>query len=103
MTVTITPQTIITAFAVISAATGIALYFAKMVRWVDKQNKQDTKLGSLEDKHDEDMRAVQKELSIIIQAQLACLKGLQEKGCNGPVTKAIDMLETYLNKTAHEQ
>ena len=103
MTVTITAQTIITAFALLGAIVGITLYFVKAVRWFDRQKKQDKDIKNLEHKHTEDMKAIQKELSIITQGQLACLKGLQEKGCNGPVTKAIGMLEDYLNTTAHEQ
>lgn len=103
MIVTLSPQTVITAFAFIGALVGLAVYFAKLVRWVDRQKKQDTNLQLLESKHNEDIKAVQKELAIITHGQLACLKGLQEKGCNGPVTEAIEMLEKYLNKTAHEQ
>ena len=34
--------------------------------------------------------------------QFACLKGLQEQGCNGPVTEAVNRIEEYLNKKAHE-
>lgn len=103
MTVTISAQTIITAFALLGAIVGITLYFVKAVRWFDRQKKHDKELKKLEQKHADDMKAIQKELSIITQGQLACLKGLQEKGCNGPVTKAIEMLEEYLNITAHEQ
>ncbi|MBR6604634.1 MAG: hypothetical protein IKK92_01980 [Prevotella sp.] len=103
MTVTISVQTVITAFAFISALVGLVVFFAKAVRWFDRQKKQDKELHTLEDKHNEDMKAVQKELAIITRGQLACLKGLQEKGCNGPVTDAIKMLEEYLNTTAHEQ
>ena len=33
---------------------------------------------------------------------LACLKGLKEQGCNGPVTAAINKIETHLNQRAHE-
>jgi hypothetical protein len=31
----------------------------------------------------------------------ACLSGLKEQGCNGPVTQALDALEKHLNKQAH--
>ncbi len=34
---------------------------------------------------------------------LACLKGLKEQGCNGPVTAALDKLEKHLNQAAHEE
>ena len=31
------------------------------------------------------------------------MKGLKEKGCNGPVTAALDKLEKHLNQAAHEE
>ena len=102
MQITLTWQTIITASAVIAAIVGIAAAFAGLVRWVDKQKKQDKDLKDLHDKHDTDMAAVKQELSLIIDSQLACLKGLQEQGCNGPVTAAINKIETHLNQRAHE-
>ena len=34
---------------------------------------------------------------------LACLKGLKEQGCNGPVTEAIDKIQKHINKQAHDQ
>ena len=34
---------------------------------------------------------------------LACLKGLKEQGCNGPVTEALHTLEKHLNQSAHGQ
>jgi len=33
---------------------------------------------------------------------LACLKGLHEQGCNGPVTHAIEEIEEHINKQAHK-
>ena len=33
--------------------------------------------------------------------ELACLKGLKEQGCNGPVTEALNKLEKHLNQAAH--
>lgn len=39
---------------------------------------------------------------ILLKAQLACLKGLKEQGCNGPVTKAIGDIEAYLLKKSHD-
>ena len=32
----------------------------------------------------------------------ACLKGLKEQGCNGPVTEAINKIEKHLNLQAHK-
>ncbi|EKC77057.1 hypothetical protein OBE_00546, partial [human gut metagenome] len=31
----------------------------------------------------------------------ACLKGLKEQGCDGPVTQAIGDIENYLIKKTH--
>ena len=38
---------------------------------------------------------------ILLKAQLACLKGLKEQGCDGPVTQAIGDIENYLIKKTH--
>lgn len=102
MHITLTWQTIITAAAVIAAVVAIAANFAKIVRWADKQKKQDDDIKELHDKHDADMASVKQELALIVDSQLACLKGLQEQGCNGPVTAAINKIETHLNQRAHE-
>ena len=34
---------------------------------------------------------------------MACLRGLKEQGCDGPVTAALDKLEKHLNQAAHEE
>lgn len=39
---------------------------------------------------------------ILLKGQLACLKGLKEQGCNGPVTHAIDDIENYLMTKSHD-
>lgn len=103
MQVTLTWQTIITAAAVLSALIAIVAYFAKIVRWFDKQKKQDDTLVEIKDKHSADIAAIQKEQQVVVYGLLACLKGLQEQGCNGPVTDAINKLEKHLNKAAHEE
>lgn len=38
----------------------------------------------------------EKERKLLLKAQLACLKGLKEQGCNGPVTESIEEIENYL-------
>jgi hypothetical protein len=91
MQITLTWQGIITAGAVLAAVIAIVAYFAKAVRWVDKQNEQEEKI-----------KALQEEQALLVHGVLACLKGLKEQGCNGPVTAAIDQFEDYLNKKAHE-
>ena len=60
-------------------------------KWFLKQEKQDN-----------DIKAIKEEQTILTQGVLACLMGLKEQGCNGPVTEAIDRIETYLNEKAHK-
>ena len=38
---------------------------------------------------------------IILQGLLACLKCLQEQGCDGAVTNSISQIENYLMKKSH--
>lgn len=39
---------------------------------------------------------------ILVNGVLACLKGLKEQGCNGPVTEGIKQIEEYLMKKSHD-
>lgn len=112
ITLTITPQTIITASGVVGALLLLVGYFAKGVRFVDRQRTQDEDLSGLQSKHETDMKAMTKALrdefsainheqEILTIGVLACLRGLSEQGCNGPVTKAIEVMEAHLNAKAH--
>ena len=49
----------------------------------------------------EDMHGINEEQTLLTYGVLACLKGLKEQGCNGPVSEAINKIEKYLNKKAH--
>ena len=91
MVVTITWQHVLTAAAVLGALAAIIGYFARGVRWVDRQKAQDKELAELKE-----------ELTLLTYGILASLKGLKEQGCNGPVTEAINKIEKHLNKKAHE-
>lgn len=92
MTLTLTWQTVITVAAVLAAAGGIGAAVARVVRWLDRQKAQDR-----------DLDAIREEQTLLTYGVLACLKGLQEQGCNGPVTDAIDKIEKHINKAAHHQ
>ena len=83
---------IITAVAGVITALGVifGLIFA-VYKWFLKQEKQDT-----------DIKAIKEEQFLLTQGVLACLKGLKEQGCDGPVTTAIKQLETHINKQAHK-
>lgn len=98
----ITWQTIITAAAVVSALTVIITLFVKVVRFIDRQKKQDTELSDLRSLHNADMASMKKEQTLLVYGILACLKGLKEQGCNGPVTEAINKIEKHLNENAHK-
>ena len=84
-------QTIVTAAAIITAVAALAGYYNKAFTWIKKQDEQDTEI-----------KAVKEEQQILTYGILACLKGLKEQGCNGPVTEAINKIEKHLNKEAHK-
>ena len=60
-------------------------------KWFLKQEKQDTEI-----------KAIKEEQTILVYGVLACLKGLKEQGCNGPVSDAITTIEKHINKLAHK-
>ncbi len=92
MTIHLTAQTVITAAALVGAVSALAALLVKLIHWIDRQKAQDREL-----------RDVQSELTLLTYGVLACLKGLKERGCNGPVTDAINKIEKHINQKAHEQ
>lgn len=82
---------IITIASVITALGVIFGVVFTVYRWYLKNEKQDN-----------DIKSIKEEQSILTHGVLACLKGLKEQGCNGPVTEAINQIETHLNKQAHK-
>ena len=84
-------EIIITVASVITALGVILGLFITIHKWVLKQNKQD-----------DDITSIKEEQSILTKGVLACLKGLKEQGCDGPVTTAIVEIEDHLNKEAHK-
>ena len=102
MQITLTWQTIIMASSIAGALVALVTYFSKIVRWVDRQKKQDEDIKQLKKHHEEDMGSIKEEQTLLVFGILACLKGLSEQGCNGPVTEAIHKYEKYLNQKAHK-
>ena len=88
--VTLTWQTIITIAAVITATTTVFGKYNKMYDFVRRQEEQDKQI-----------KAIQEEQTILVEGILACLKGLQEQGANGPVTEAITKIEKHLIDKSH--
>ena len=75
---------------------------------VDRLSRLEERVTYDEQKHNEDVRKLQVEIShikeenfIIIQGLHGCLDGLLQQGCNGEVTKTKQMIDDYINKAAH--
>ncbi|NCC06706.1 MAG: branched-chain amino acid ABC transporter permease [Clostridia bacterium] len=88
---TITTDTILTIAAVIGALGVIFGVIFAVYRWYLKQNKQD-----------EDIKSMKDEQCLLTYGVLACLKGLAEQGCDGPVKEAINKIEKHMNQQAHK-
>ena len=86
-----TTQVILTIASVITALGVILGAVFAFHNWLLKREKNDT-----------DIKAIKEEQSILTKGVLACLKGLKEQGCNGPVTEAIETIEDHINKEAHK-
>ena len=55
------------------------------------------------DKHQSKLiQDIQEEQTLLCYGIKACLRGLAEQGCNGPVHEALDKLDKHLNKKAHK-
>lgn len=89
--ITITTDTILTVAAVIGALGVIFGVVFAVYRWYLKQNKQD-----------EDIKSMKDEQCLLTYGVLACLKGLAEQGCDGPVKEAINKIEKHMNQQAHK-
>lgn len=84
-------QDIVTASSLLAAALALLGYYNRAYAWYKKQQRQE-----------EDITALKEEQGLLTYGVLACLKGLKEQGCNGPVTEAIGKIEKHLNRKAHE-
>lgn len=89
--ITVTWSTLV---AFVSGVTAVILlidkFFGKYNKAYDlvkHQKDQDVKIDSL-----------QTEQTVILKGVLACLKGLSEQGCDGPVHDAMNDIEDYLVK-----
>lgn len=77
----------------------VQLFFNWLEEYRKKKNEQESlrrDIDKLKNRHDKDMEESRETDKVLIKGILACLKGLQEQGCNGPVTKGIKDIETYL-------
>ena len=97
----VTVDTLITAGAVLGAIVSFVTLFWKLFKWINHQKEQDQEIKELRDKHETDNTAIQEEQTLVIYGLLACLKGLNEQGCDGAVTEAIGKIEKHINQKAH--
>lgn len=88
----INANTIIVAASLLGACVTIIGSLFAVYRWYLKMNKNDAEI-----------KKIKAEQCLITYGILAALKGLQEQGCNGAVTKTIDKIEKHINLEAHDQ
>lgn len=85
-------DTIINAGKVIGALGVITGLFVGIYKFVERDKRQQAEI-----------EAIKKEQAMICFGIVACLEGLKEQGCNGPVTEALNKMEKHLNNAAHGQ
>lgn len=95
-------KTIVTICGVITGVAAVVALIWKLFKWVNHQKEQDAELAELRNRFNSQQHSCAKEQTLIVYGVLACLKGLQEQGCNGPVTEAINKIEKHINQKAHE-
>lgn len=98
----ITAETIVTAAGLIGSFGVIGGVLIAIYKFYQKPAKLEKRMESLRKMHEEDIRKINEEQCLATYGLLACLKGLKEQGCNGPVTEAINKIEKHLNKQAHD-
>ena len=84
-------QTVITAAALMGAVATLLGGLSAVHSWYRHQNRQDV-----------DIQAMKEPMGLLTYGVLACLKGLQELDCNGPVTEAVTKIEKHINQEAHK-
>lgn len=114
----ITIGQIVAAIAILTAIIGfcklivsfIKTYYTNVINGIRKHHEDDingvkvrlTVVEKKVNKLDNDVVDSKEERFLLMGGVLACLKGLQEQGCNHSVTTTIAKLEEYMAKKAHE-
>lgn len=93
------------ALAILSTAAGLIATAVALIKRKAKQEAEIKELAETVEAEKTETAAVRRscheEQALIIFGLLACLKGLKEQGCDGPVTIAINKIETHINQKAH--
>ena len=77
---------------VVSSLSIIVGIFVSIYKFIEQDKRQQNEIA-----------AIKREQTLICEGIVACLKGLKEQGCNGPVTVALAKMEEHLNQAAHGQ
>lgn len=85
-------ESILTAAKLLGALGTLGGAVMAVCKFIERDRRQAAKI-----------QAIQREQTLICYGILACLKGLKEQGCNGPVSEALTKLEKHLNQAAHEE
>lgn len=95
-------NTIVSIAGLIGALAVIAGALIAAYKFSQRPKELQARIARMEKVHEEDIRKINEEQCLNTYGLLACLKGLKEQGCNGPVTEAINKIEKHLNKQAHD-
>ena len=98
----ISVEAIITVASLIGALGVIGGMLISAYKFYKKPAELEKQMQKIRKTHEEDIRKINEEQCLITYGLLACLKGVREQGCNGPVTEAINKIEKHLNKQAHD-
>ena len=88
----------VTAGAIMTIGTPIVILSKAILKMLKKLDCNTADIATVK----VDVRESKEERQIMLKALLACLEGLHEQGCNGPVTRAIDEIKDYMMRKAHE-
>lgn len=76
---------------------GLIILYGYIKKWLKSTiNEELESINVRINKLESDSKKNKEENLILLKGQLACLKGLKEQGCNGPVTQSINEIENYL-------
>ena len=102
MHIDITADTIITAGAVLAAVTALGGALIALYKRSKKPDENSKLIAELKAQHEDDIKHIKKENTLVCYALSACLDGLLQLGCNHTVPDAKLKLDKHLNQQAHE-
>lgn len=94
-------NTVILAGSLLATVSAFSAMAWRLFSWIARQKRLEEQVQSLARQAKVSEKSVNEEQRLIVYGLLACLKGLQELECDGPVTEAIKQFDDYLNRKAH--